>query len=145
MRLSQRWLRRVLSSGVQHWKSIDILEENHVRLPSAFTLVSCSAYPSLKIEAICSSETSVYYQGTAWCYGHSVCLSSGTGKVCPVYARCLQWPTYVQCVVNHADRWQDDIDHCVPPVANSRHRLRYTPNFPKIPESLANIWNVIHI
>jgi hypothetical protein len=34
-------------------------------LPSAFTLVSCSAYSStLKIEAICSSETSVHFHRT---------------------------------------------------------------------------------
>jgi hypothetical protein len=36
-----------------------------LRLPPAFTLVSCLAYSStLKIEATCSSETSVYFQRT---------------------------------------------------------------------------------
>jgi hypothetical protein len=34
------------------------------RLPPAFTLVSCSAYSTLKMEAICSSETSVDLQRT---------------------------------------------------------------------------------
>jgi hypothetical protein len=38
-------------------------------LPPAFTLVYCSAYPStLKMEAICSSETSVDFQLTARSY-----------------------------------------------------------------------------
>jgi hypothetical protein len=38
-------------------------------LPPAFRLVSCSAYSStLKIEVICSSETSVDFQRTTWCY-----------------------------------------------------------------------------
>jgi hypothetical protein len=37
--------------------------------PHAFTLVSCSAYFStLKMEAICSSKTSVDFQQTTWCY-----------------------------------------------------------------------------
>jgi hypothetical protein len=32
-------------------------------------LVSCEAYSlTLKIEATCSSETSVYFQRTTWCY-----------------------------------------------------------------------------
>jgi hypothetical protein len=31
-------------------------------LPHDFTLVSCSAYSTLKMEAICSSETSVAFQ-----------------------------------------------------------------------------------
>jgi hypothetical protein len=31
-------------------------------LPPAFTLVSCSAYSALKLEAICSSEMSVDFQ-----------------------------------------------------------------------------------
>jgi hypothetical protein len=61
-------------------------------------------------------------------------LSSGTGKVRPVYARCLQWSTYMQCVINHSDRWQDDIDQWELSVANSTHRLRYTPDFPKNPQ-----------
>jgi hypothetical protein len=40
-------------------------ERNRLCLPPAFTLVSCSAYSStLKMEAICSSETSVYFQRT---------------------------------------------------------------------------------
>jgi hypothetical protein len=38
-------------------------------LPPAFTLVSCSAYFStLKVEATCSSEMSVDFQWTTWCY-----------------------------------------------------------------------------
>jgi hypothetical protein len=38
-------------------------------LPPAFTLVSCSAYSStLKMEAICFSETSVDFQRTTWRY-----------------------------------------------------------------------------
>jgi hypothetical protein len=38
-------------------------------LPPAFTLVSCSDYSSiLKLEAICSSETSVNVQRTTSCY-----------------------------------------------------------------------------
>jgi hypothetical protein len=37
--------------------------QSELSLPPAFTLVSCSAYSStLKIEAICSSQTSVYFQ-----------------------------------------------------------------------------------
>jgi hypothetical protein len=37
--------------------------------PPAFTLVSCSAYsPTLRIEAICSSKTSVNFQRTTWRY-----------------------------------------------------------------------------
>jgi hypothetical protein len=40
-------------------------ETNVVCLPPAFTLVSCSAYSStLKMEVICSSETSVDFQQT---------------------------------------------------------------------------------
>jgi hypothetical protein len=36
---------------------------------ASFTLVSCVAYYStMKIEAICSSETSVDVQQTTWCY-----------------------------------------------------------------------------
>jgi hypothetical protein len=38
-------------------------------LPPAFMLVSCSVYsPTLKMEATCSSETSVDFQRTTWCY-----------------------------------------------------------------------------
>jgi hypothetical protein len=37
-------------------------------LPFAFTLVSCLAYSTLKTEAVCSSEMSVDFQGTARCY-----------------------------------------------------------------------------
>jgi hypothetical protein len=38
-------------------------------LPSAFTLVSCSAYSStLKMDATCSFETSVDFQRTTWRY-----------------------------------------------------------------------------
>jgi hypothetical protein len=38
-------------------------------LPSALTLTSCSAYSStLKMEAICSSETLVDFQRTTWRY-----------------------------------------------------------------------------
>jgi hypothetical protein len=38
-------------------------------LPLAFTLVSSSGYPStLKIKSICSSETSVGFQRSAWSY-----------------------------------------------------------------------------
>jgi hypothetical protein len=37
--------------------------------PPAFTLISCSAYfPALKMEAICSAETSIDFQQTAWRY-----------------------------------------------------------------------------
>jgi hypothetical protein len=40
-------------------------EKSQVYLPPAFTLGSCSAYSStLKMEAICSSETSVHFQRT---------------------------------------------------------------------------------
>jgi hypothetical protein len=40
-------------------------EQLNACLPSAFSLVSCSAYfPTLKMEAICSSETSVDFQWT---------------------------------------------------------------------------------
>jgi hypothetical protein len=34
----------------------------------AFMLICCSAYSTLKTEAICSSETSVDFQQTTWCY-----------------------------------------------------------------------------
>jgi hypothetical protein len=37
-------------------------------VPSAFTLVSCLTYSTLKIEAICSSETLVDFQQTAQRY-----------------------------------------------------------------------------
>jgi hypothetical protein len=38
-------------------------------LPPAFMLVSCSAFSSiLKMEAICSSQTLVYFQWTTWHY-----------------------------------------------------------------------------
>jgi hypothetical protein len=32
------------------------------RLPPTFTLISCSTYSTLKMEAVCSSETSVDFQ-----------------------------------------------------------------------------------
>jgi hypothetical protein len=37
-------------------------------LPPNFTLVSCSAYSTLKMQAICSSETSADFQRTTWHY-----------------------------------------------------------------------------
>jgi hypothetical protein len=37
-------------------------------LVGAFTIGSCLAYSTLKMEAICSSETSVDCQWTAWHY-----------------------------------------------------------------------------
>jgi hypothetical protein len=37
-------------------------------LPAAFTLVSCLAYLTLKMEVICSSETLVDFQQTTWRY-----------------------------------------------------------------------------
>jgi hypothetical protein len=37
-------------------------------LSPAFTLVSCSAYSTLKMEAICSFETSADFQWTTQCY-----------------------------------------------------------------------------
>jgi hypothetical protein len=36
--------------------------------PSAFTLVSCSAFSNLKMEAVCSSEMSVDFQRITWRY-----------------------------------------------------------------------------
>jgi hypothetical protein len=40
-----------------------------IGLPPAFMLVSCSAYSSvLKMEAICSSYTSVDFQWATWYY-----------------------------------------------------------------------------
>jgi hypothetical protein len=39
------------------------LKDNRLATP-AFTLVSCSAYSTLKVEMICSSETSVHFQRT---------------------------------------------------------------------------------
>jgi hypothetical protein len=48
-------------------------------LPPAFTLVSCSAYSStLKMEAICSSETSVDFQRTTLRYIPEDCILQGT-------------------------------------------------------------------
>jgi uncharacterized membrane protein YhaH (DUF805 family) len=38
------------------------------RFSSAFMLVSCSTYSTLKMEAICPSETSVNFQLTTRCY-----------------------------------------------------------------------------
>jgi hypothetical protein len=53
LRLSQRWL-------WVRWKPSDVLEEL-----SAFTVVSCLAYSStLKMEAICFSKASGYFQRT---------------------------------------------------------------------------------
>jgi hypothetical protein len=44
-------------------------KDSRLCLPPAFTLVSCSAYSStLKMEAICSSETSVDIQQPTWRY-----------------------------------------------------------------------------
>jgi hypothetical protein len=43
------------------------LSPNH-GLPPAFTLVCYSAYSTLKMEAICSSEASVVFQLTTWRY-----------------------------------------------------------------------------
>jgi hypothetical protein len=37
-------------------------------LPPAFTLVSCSAYLTLKMEVKCSSKTPLDCQWTTWCY-----------------------------------------------------------------------------
>jgi hypothetical protein len=45
------------------------LQDRRIFSPTAFTVVSCSAYSStLKMEAICSSETSVDFQRTTWRY-----------------------------------------------------------------------------
>jgi hypothetical protein len=78
------WLGRIVSSGIKRrvvrWKSTDVSEE-YMSLPSSglknkssrlclspgFTLVSCSPYSSnLKMEATCSSETSVDFQRTTF-------------------------------------------------------------------------------
>jgi hypothetical protein len=49
--------------------STDVSEELLLRVPPAFTLVFCAAYSSaLKMEAICSSETSVDIQRTTQRY-----------------------------------------------------------------------------
>jgi hypothetical protein len=37
-------------------------------LPSSFILVSCLAYLTMKLEAICMSEMSVDFQWITWCY-----------------------------------------------------------------------------
>jgi hypothetical protein len=40
-----------------------------VILPTSFRLISCLTYSStVKMEAACSSETSVDFQHTTWCY-----------------------------------------------------------------------------
>jgi hypothetical protein len=68
---------RVPSSGICHvvpWKSTDVSEEYiasifRLCLPLAFKVDSYSAYSSiLKMEVICSSETSVDFQRTTWLY-----------------------------------------------------------------------------
>jgi hypothetical protein len=46
------------------------------KLQPAFTLVSFSAYSTLKMEAICSSETSVDFQPTTWRYIFAPCLAT---------------------------------------------------------------------
>jgi hypothetical protein len=40
------------------------LKVNRLGLPPAFTLVSCSTYSTLKMEALCSSETPADFQRT---------------------------------------------------------------------------------
>jgi hypothetical protein len=40
----------------------DISVKSGLGLPPAFMLVSCSAYSTLKMESVCSSETTVYFQ-----------------------------------------------------------------------------------
>jgi hypothetical protein len=42
--------------------------ESKPSFPPAFTLVSCSFHSTLKMEVICSSETSVDFQLTSWSY-----------------------------------------------------------------------------
>jgi hypothetical protein len=40
----------------------------NIDLPPAFTLLSCSVYSTLKMEAICSPEMSIDFQWTTWQY-----------------------------------------------------------------------------
>jgi hypothetical protein len=70
LRLWHRWLWREVSRGIYRravrWKWTHISEEHTAfffKRP-AFTLVSCSAYSTPKMEAICSSETSIDFQRT---------------------------------------------------------------------------------
>jgi hypothetical protein len=56
------------------WLSTDNTALYNRSLLPAFTLVSCSAYFStLKMEAVCSSETSVDFQRTTWRYIPEYC------------------------------------------------------------------------
>jgi hypothetical protein len=51
---------------MEEWNSVPVGSQS---LPPAFMPVSCSVYSStLKMEAICSSETSVYFQRTTRLY-----------------------------------------------------------------------------
>jgi hypothetical protein len=65
LNLQGRRISRARNQRESKWQVV--AEVNRLCLPSAFALVSCSAYSStLKIEAIYSSETSVDFQLTTW-------------------------------------------------------------------------------
>jgi hypothetical protein len=51
-------------SNLPLWKQV----ANYLGMPPTFMLVSCSAYSTLKLEAMCSSETLVGFLRTAWYY-----------------------------------------------------------------------------
>jgi hypothetical protein len=75
LRLSKQWLQTVLYCRIYHhiarWNSTDISEELVTEAPPAacFILVSCLPYSStLKMEATCSSKTSLDFQQATWCY-----------------------------------------------------------------------------
>jgi hypothetical protein len=67
-----------------------------LRVPPAFTLVSGSAYSStLKMEAICSSETSVDFQRTTWrdiaedsTLKNGICFKGTQASLRPAQPRC---------------------------------------------------------
>jgi hypothetical protein len=78
-----------------------LLEHNTIVelcLPPAFTLVSCSAYfLTLKMEAICSSETSVDSQRTTWHYIpedgtlHNHCCENLESYISKLLPDCIAW------------------------------------------------------
>jgi hypothetical protein len=99
------------SSGSNKLSKASVRKLVASRVPLAFFLVSCSVYPILKMEAICSSEMLVHFQQITW-------LHIPEDSTLQEYVCCSYFPYSIYC-------WQHS--H----ISNSYFHLRKTISYTK--------------
>jgi hypothetical protein len=92
--------------------------QGRLSLPPAFTLISCSAYSTTKMEAIRSSETSADFQRTTWNYipeditllFHTVSMESEVNMArwaLEPSSTLSHWVSPAKCCISSGSMWED--------------------------------------